>query len=166
MTKDEIIQQLIELNIVLKIGEDYLLTEKYKTIEEAPAPKPPASTTINYDKIMNHKTAGEGWPEQIASTSGRTRAEALVLALEIPKYSPDGKYRLRSLDPTSINIINNAIADRNIIPSAFMKALTNYYQVEQYPSAFKNLVISGEFLTIYREWINGEADTKIDTGSW
>jgi hypothetical protein len=164
MSKDEIIDDLIDKGIVAVIGDNYLITEKYKELL--------AGTTkvimpeikkakLSYDELLNTKTNGNDWPVEILESQGRARGVALMDLCEIPTIASKG-YRLRGLDKDAINIIGNIISSLEINPPTFIEAITMYYKHTEMPKSFKNLLIEGDVLDIYNEHIEGTLAPSLD----
>lgn len=157
MTKDEILIDLEHKGIILVIENNYMMTEKYKELLEVSiAKEPPKSIEVDldYDALLNTKTAGKNWPVEVIEGDGRTRYRAIMNVCEIPITAPKG-YRLRGSTKEAINIISNIVADPLVCPMTFMEAIKLYYAYTEMPKGFKSLVETGEVLDLYEEHIKG-----------
>ncbi|KKM22045.1 hypothetical protein LCGC14_1629360 [marine sediment metagenome] len=160
MTKDEILEQLESIGIIMHIENEYLLTEKYKEIMRnastpvirIPTKKDPV---LDYEELLNPETSGSDWVTEILDTAGRTRADALMNACKIPVKADKG-YRLRGLDKQAINIIGNIVESNDISPLIFVEAIQLYYKYTEMPKGFKNLLLDGDALDIYNEHLEGK----------
>lgn len=172
MTKNEIIDLLIDKAIVVFIGEDYFLTEKYKEILLNPEPvtekvEVPKAPELDINALHDSSTAGVGWPSQILDQKGMQRASALMDACEIPAMAPNGAYRLRGLDKDAINIVSNFVDNEEISPTDFINAIKDYYACTELPKGFKKLLIEGDAYSIYVEYMHGDMGNKPKSnGSW
>lgn len=173
MTKDEIFQVLLDKSIVVLIGDQYFLTEKYKEVLDNPViiKKPEVieevKPAIDINALHDTSTAGFGWPSQIIDQTGVARASALMDACEIPSMAPNGAYRLRGLDKDAINLVSNFVDNDEISPTDFIQAIKNYYQNTELPKGFKKLLLEGDAYSIYVEYMQGDiGNTPKTNGSW
>lgn len=165
MKSEEILKLLEEKGIIVSVGGDYLMTEKYKELLEqksAPIVEPAGlvKRSVNYDTLLNPNVSGDEWPDGIAETSGRTRAGLLMNAIGIPVAAKKG-YRLKGLDKTAVNIIGNIVGDPTIHPPTFIAAIKLYYEHTEMPKGFKALLIDGDVLDLYQEYISGELQKNL-----
>lgn len=160
MNKDEILEVLSQLGIIVSIGEEYFVSEKYKELislqQEITLKKVQEAERkpIDYDKILNKKLANTTWPTAVIEATGRLKIIALMDACSIPHTGGKG-YRLRSVTDEMSNIISNIVVDDAINPLVFMEAVRLYYQNTEMPKTFKNLVCDGDVLDLYQEHLMG-----------
>jgi len=165
MTQDEIINKLKVLGIIVVIGEDYIITEKYKDLlANSFTPlqeiKPPTQN-LNYKTLLNTSSNGGEWPIQLLDTAGFTRATAFSDMCEIPRFAVRGGYPLRGMSQDAINILGNIIADRDICPATFIDAVKMYYKYCEMPKAVKNLLVEGVIFEVYKEHIEGKLKSSL-----
>jgi len=176
MTKDEIIDKLQKLGIIAVIGDEHIITEKYKDLlknsyiplREVVLP----TKDLNYKTLLNTSTNGNDWPIQLRDTSGFARATGFCDLCEIPRFASKG-YPLRGMTQESINVLGNIIADPAICPSTFIDAVKTYYRYSEMPKAVKNLFLEGTILELYKENIEGNLkaaltgeNSKSDNSTW
>ena len=160
MNKDEIINELSDKGIITKIGQEYIITEKYKEllsgITKIVVPTiPQTPTKLRFSDLLNPDTNGSDWPSQIIEAKGRERAVALMDCCEIPATAGSG-YRLRGLNKEAINILGNIIESSDIQPSTMIESIKLYYKYTDMPKGFKNYLIEGDILEVYNEHIEGK----------
>ena len=163
MTKDEVLEQLEDLFIITRIGEDYFITEQYKTLDEKidfidSKTKKELGT---YKKILATVDENSKWAETIQKSKGRYKVIAFMDACEVPGTAGPSKYRLRGFGNDVIDAVNKIIADKNINPVLFIEAIKRYYKIMEMPKGFKNLILEGDALEVYEEFI----DLKLDKNS-
>lgn len=155
--KDEIVEELISIGILIEINSLYILTEKYKELlANAPTiiEQIPDEPKLDRDTLLDSSTNGTDWSSELLDSKGRTRAGLLMDLCEIPIKAPKG-YRLRGLDNESVNIIGNIIDSEHIVPATFIAAVKQYYETEDMPKSFKNFLIQGTVVEVYEEYVAG-----------
>lgn len=166
MNKDEILDVLCDKGIITLIGAEYLLTEKYKELLTSPtlidAP-PLEERRLDQDAILNGKTNGTDWPIEVIEATGRSRATAIMDICEIPTMASKG-YRLRGLTNEAVNILGNIVATKDIDPSTFLDAIRIYYKYTEMPKSFKNFLLEGDVLEVYKEHIEGSLKQSLVSG--
>ena len=161
ITKNEMINELVRLNIILAIGDKYMLTEKYKDLlsqDSKPVPvlvQEEPKAVLDRDKLLNPTTNGTDWPAELFETKGRERAAILMDLCEIPVKAARG-YRLKGLDADAINIIGNMIESDELTPKVMIDSIKNYYETTESPKSFKNYLKDGDFYDVYLEYIDGD----------
>ena len=165
-TKDEIVIDMVDVGIIAQFGTNYMLTEKYKellTNKVKLAKEEPAN--INKEVLMEVGDNKGSWAEDISQTEGRVQAENFMNACEIPVRAPKG-YRLRSLPYDCLRMISNIIQSDDIIPGDMIAAIKTYYNSNNdHVKTFKNLLLEGDVVDIYKEWVTGSFDPNINTTS-
>ncbi len=151
MTKDEVLEQLEELFIITRIDRNYYITERYKTLGQ----KEPEETVSPLKKPPEKSD----WDERVTSSEGRFRAVAVMDLCDIPIYSLD-KYRLRVLNKDTIKIISKITRDKTVKPKIFIASIKRYYKNSKMPKNFKNLILDGDALDIYNEYIDDEIEVN------
>ena len=164
--KDEIVEDMLELGIIIELSGSYMLTEKYKELTAAKVVIPqPKKVDVNKDIILKVGDNVSEWSEDIIRSEGRARAESFMNACNIPAKAPSG-YRLRSLPVDCLRIIDNIVTDKDVSPGDMLASISSYYNGEnKYPKAFKNLLLDGEVVDIYNEWISGDFNPNINTAT-
>lgn len=177
MTKDEILQTLNSVGVITIIAGDFFLTEKYKELLtpalNAPKqiPKKKTLPRLDYDEILNVDGTDTAWPAEIEHTVGRIRSEHFMNACKIPDMGgkPPRTYRLRGLPKECLSIIDNIVNNKDVSPASIIKAIELYYKYTEMPKSFKNLLLEGEVINIYHEYISGTLEKNIkpkdNTGS-
>jgi len=163
MTKDEILKKLESLGLITVINSMYFITEKYKELLSKAATIPLKSEIpvnkqlLDYDEILNTDGSATSWPSDIEHTTGRTRAEAFMNAANIPEMGGIAPrvYRLRGLPKECLTIIDNIINNKDVSPISMIKAIEIYYKYTEMPKSFKNLLLEGEVINLYHEYIKG-----------
>jgi len=154
MTKSEILIEVISI-----IGDEYLVTEKYKELlineKHITTAKLEDAPDLNLDVLLNTETNGQDWPTEIYNTKDRDRAYNFMVLCEVPKVAARG-YRLRGLSNEAVNVIGNIVADKAIHPPTFIEAIQLYYKYTEMPKSFQNLLLDGIAFEIYSEHIKGE----------
>jgi hypothetical protein len=168
MTQDEILIKLKSLGIIAVIGEDYLLTEKYKELIEGSTVvlqevKTP-SLDLNYKTLLDTSSNGSEWPIQLIDSKGFARATAFCDICDIPRFSIKGGYPLRGMSKDSINVLGNIMADDTICPATFIASVKVYYQYSEMPKSIKNLIIEGTIFEVYKEHIEGKLKGSLTGG--
>lgn len=152
MTKDEVLEQLEDLFIVTRIGDAYFITEKYKTMFSEDKEETVVSP-------IKKKVEKSDWDIRVASSEGRSRAIAIMDLCDIPIYSLD-KYRLRVLNKETIKAISKITRDKNVKPIIFIESIKRYYKHSKMPKNFKNLILDGDALDIYNEYIDDSVEAE------
>ena len=162
--KDEIIVELLDVGIIIELSGMYMLTEKYKEVLKAKVTIPqPGKVDVNKDIILKVGDNITEWSEDIIQSEGRARAESFMNACDIPIKAPSG-YRLRSLPMDCLRIIDNIVNDKDVSPGDMIASIASYYNSNnQYPKTFKNLLLDGEVVDIYNEWISGNFNPNINS---
>ena len=160
MTSEEILEELESLFIITKIGDSYFMTDKYKDFD--------VQTTENSEEleepisILKVAPIISDWDKNVTSSEGRTKAVAIMDLCSIPTYSLD-KYRLRVLNKEAIQIATKITRNKNIRANIFVEAIKQYYKMSKSPKNFKNLLIDGDALDIYEEFIDRRTNAdKLD----
>jgi hypothetical protein len=178
MNKDEILKELELKGIIVKIVDEYLITEKYKELLlqvtprlEIPLPLAKVKSQ-KYDELLNSKTNGGDWPVELLESTGRAKVVVLMDLCEVPTFCTDGNYRLRNVSTEVVNIIGNLLKSNEIDPGTFIEAVSLYYKYSKRPKGFKNFILDGEMLDVYNEHIEGKllpglSDRPIENrGEW
>lgn len=170
MTGNETLEKLELLGIIALIGSEYFITEKYKDIEAgikltpvSELPKTDRTSLLDADTIMNTETTEDEWSVDIKQTAGRTRAEHFMNECGIPDIGgiAPRTYRLRGLPKECIGIIDNIVKSTDVSPKSMTDAIKMYYKYTEMPKAFKNLLLDGEVLSLYHEYISGTLSKNI-----
>lgn len=166
MTKDEVVQVLLDKHIIMLIGEEYHLTEKYLEVLDSPIKIEPITkvTGLDYAMLLDPTTNGNHWPVEINETRDRIRYTNMMDLCEVPTYAAKG-YRLRSSSKEAFNIISNIVDNQGIQPAKFMQAVKLYYRYTEMPKGFRNLVTSGDILDIYQEHLAGKLESVLISNS-
>jgi len=169
MTANEALEYLISLDIVLLIGDEYHITEKYKDFfkgeTRSPLPKKVSKSALNNIQVKSI------YPKTVTSQTGRARAMAFMEFCEVPIYSNTAtKYRLRSLDNDCINIVDNLVIKFDEYePNVIVEVIKTYYANTEMPKAFKNLV-NNDLFQMYVEHLSGnslsDSTKKKDNQKW
>lgn len=173
MTKEELLDVLEKHSIILHIGDDWLITEKYKAYlkRDKPVviPEQIAKKPVTKIEAFNTKTAGNQWPEEIASAKGRYRVRALMDACEIPAASPNGEYMLRGVDNDLINTVSNIVDTDDFNPPDFIECIKLYYKNTQMPVGFKKMICEEHIVGLYDSYISGNipgGNSNKSNGTW
>jgi hypothetical protein len=172
MTKNEILLELEEKGIIILIGDEYHLTEKYKdlllseikikSLKDSDAPvENKNNITLKKEKEVDKASF---YPSDVLKQTGRARAVAFMEFCKIPIYPPKGdkKYRLRSLTKNSIQIITNIVENPDEFdPQAMVNVIKSYYSNIDMPKSFKNFA-EEDLMEMYLEYLTGNALTSID----
>lgn len=172
MTKDEILVLLEDKGIILTIGEEFYLTEKYKDVLVDPKLIDKTVKAIKTLEVVNEDVI-TAYDESISKQKGRLRAAALMSFCKVPtwKEGPSGeRYRVKSLDKDSITIINNVVENPDEFdPTAVIQVIKDYYSKTSTPRAFKNFV-KDDLFDLYQEHLNGNAipdkSSPKDNATW
>jgi hypothetical protein len=162
MNEREILEELAKLGIITSIAGQFFITEKYKellagtNVIQDVVPEPKKSKTIDNYELLNTEGSETAWPADVAQTAGRVRADHFMTFCKIPVTAPDGSYRLRSLPLNCLSIIDNIVAQKDINPLVMSTSIAMYYEHTKYPKTFKNLLLEGEVINIYNEYVSGE----------
>lgn len=175
MTKDEIINVLLNKSIINEIDGTYFLTEKYKEVQNSSVNLTAVSSSpvkiTNYDELLDASTNGNNWPVEILESVGRTRAVAFMDACKIPTISKKG-YMLRGVDKQALNVLGNIVENRSIHPNTLIDAVKHYYTYVECPKGIKNFLVDGDILDVYNLHIEGKListlkNTNIENeGTW
>jgi len=163
--KDEIIQDLINVGIIAEFSGSYMLTEKYKEVltNKVKLQEPEKLEDVNKSLLMEVGDNLKTWAEDIIQTEGRIRAENFMNACNIPTKAPGG-YRLRGLPLDCLRLIDNIVTSDSIIPADMIGCINSYYNDDnEHPKTFKNLLLDGDVIDIYKEWISGSFDPNINS---
>lgn len=168
MNEKEILAKLTDLGIILFLGGEWVITEKYKDLLAMSETKaepfiPPKK--LDYDKLLDPNTAGDSWPVDVKEQRGRTRFTAFMTVCGIPNVCAKGNYRLRSADKEAINILDNIVDDPTVHGGTFIDAIKLYYKYTEMPKSFSNLVKGGDCLDLYQEHIAGSLKKDLLKGS-
>jgi hypothetical protein len=158
MAADEILEHVESLGIIIKIGNSYMITEKYKELltgSSAIKLEPvKGDNQLNLAKLMDTATNGTEWPIQITGAQGHERATNFCDLCEVPRFAAKG-YPLRGFDKDAINILGNIIVDVAIESSKFIESIKIYYKHSSMPKALKNLLKEGDVFEIYKAHLEG-----------
>lgn len=166
MTKNEIINELESKGIIAVIGDNYLITEKYKSFNvETPLKKVDLiPDKLNLSELMNTASNGANWPIQLEGSQGFARGVNFCDVCEIPRFAAKG-YPLRGMNKDTINILGNIMADEAICPSTFIDSVKTYYKYSEMPKGIKNLILEGTIFEIYKEHIEGKLIASLTGGA-
>ena len=145
MTKDEVIEYMLQHNKILEIDGEYF-------IPDDSVQKPSLKKSISKPtSILKKQILSKSWPESISDSKNNYRVIALMDECRIPAKSPQGNM-LRSITSSLTREINNIVENGEVEGSLFITAISDYYATTSYPKSFKNLVTEGDAMVIYKEW--------------
>ena len=157
MTLDETIIELQSVGVVIQVGNEYHITEKYKTLLKQEPKRVVIPVSAN-KKILEKEEITDKrayYPKEVVEQKGRLRASAFMNFCEIPTYSESktSKYRLRSFDSDSIKFVNHIVENpEEYDPKSVVEVIKNYYDSIDMPKSFKNF-ISNDFPMMYVEYL-------------
>lgn len=164
MSPSEILTQLINLGIVHKIEDEYVITNRvYRVLEELEIPR---ESSINVPKTIEINNL---YPKEIREAAQSKKAEAILLYCKVPVLSKEG-YLIHSFDGTSLNTLDAIIKNPEYDPTTLLEVIRDYYTFVDYPKGFGKFVRDGDLLTFYR-WYKagnklGATGEKPDNTFW
>jgi hypothetical protein len=181
MTKDEVINELESKGIILMLGNEYHITETYKTLlkkgsepEKVTSKKSPSLRMLARTNVDNFPSS-TFYPEEVMEQTGTQRSIAFMEFCQIPIWGASNngsKYRIRSVDKIASTIISNVVLNETeFIPNKVLEVIKSYYLNINMPKAFKTFM-KDDFVEMYMEHLEGntlEGDIESDkkpNGSW
>lgn len=165
MTQVEILTLLLNKGIIHKIGESFLITDKYEQLIGSSD----SGSVIELPTVSLELSVF--YPASISNVKPENRIDAILDYCKVPEtVSNNGKeYFVRSFDKNTKKVINSILEDTKYKPSIVLKAIEDYYTHTDYPKSFKNFVADSDIFSVYKMYARGDSlgSTEIpDATSW
>ena len=164
MSREEIIEKLLSLDIIIKIGSEYHITEKYKKVLHVQVKRTKSKKEDKEEPVELPISAvgaeTRGWPDEIFNQKGRSRCGAFMNYCDVPMWSTtEEPYRIRGCNKESMKVLDLLVEDETIAAKAVLDVIRNYYNNVKSPKGFKNFVVY-DLLDLYQEHQSGNAIPK------
>lgn len=165
MTQVEILTLLINKGIIHKIGESFLITDKYERLIGSSD----SGSTIELPTVSLELSVF--YPSSIRDVKPSERVEAILDYCKVPEtVNISGReYFVRSYDKNTRKVINSIIENSAYKPQIVLTAIEAYYTHTEYPKSFKNFVADNDIFSVYKMYDRGDSlgGTEIpDAASW
>jgi hypothetical protein len=155
MKLNELLYELEKLHIIIKVGDEWIITETYKNVGEKTyfidaKGRKDAAKRLDIKTLLTQEIES-GWPQTVVESHGKYKVTALMDACEIPVISRK-RYRLRGVTDELIKAVTKLVLIEDIRPALFIECIKRYYVSTEMPKSFKNLMLSDDAFDIYYEY--------------